>query len=224
MIAGGHSQSDESQVITRLAKECLAPKTFIEFGFHPIEFNCISLARRPDWSGMLIDGNSRQIEDARALLPKRLDIVEAFLTLDNLEFVERRFPALGVLSIDVDGNDYWFLDRLICVQPTIISVEYNASFGTRPITVPYDPAYKRSEKHSSGWYHGASITALSKLAASRGYGLAAVSSGGMNVFFTKSGKLNPEASWRTNVLRDQWSRTTADQQWDRIKDLEYVEV
>lgn len=48
-------------------------KTFIEFGFHPIEFNCIELARRPDWSGLLIDGTTRQVEDARALWPSRIE-------------------------------------------------------------------------------------------------------------------------------------------------------
>ena len=87
-------------------------KTFTEFGFHPIEFNCIELARRPDWSGLLIDGTTRQVEDARALWPSRIELVQKFLTLDNLDFIRKKFPKVGVLSIDVDGNDFWFLKAL----------------------------------------------------------------------------------------------------------------
>src|SRR6266436_4371786 len=103
---GARSQSDEARIISQLAESIDAPKTFIEFGFHPIEFNCVSLVRNADWQGMLIDGSARQVSDARALLPKRIEIVEAFLTLNNLDFIKSRFRSLGVLSIDVDGNDY----------------------------------------------------------------------------------------------------------------------
>ena len=58
-------QSDESRIIYDLAKN--APRTFVEFGFHPIQFNCATLARSVDWQGLLIDGNARQVADARSL-------------------------------------------------------------------------------------------------------------------------------------------------------------
>jgi hypothetical protein len=199
-ISGG--QSDESQIIERLAKS--APRTFVEFGFHPNEFNCAPLARSPDWRGLLIDTNARQIADARSMLSNRIEI--------------------GVLSIDVDGNDYWFLERLIDTRPTVICVEYNASFGPESITVPYDPDFSRNAKHPSGWYHGASLTALTKLAAKSGYGLAAVSEVGGNAIFTVDGSLDPGTSWRPNRLRDKWSGKSANEQWLAVKHLEYVSV
>jgi hypothetical protein len=130
-------QSDEAQIINLLAID--APKTFVEFGFHPIEFNCIALAKSKDWRGLLIDGNARQVDDARSLYPERVKIVQAFLTLENFDFIKSAFPKIGVLSIDVDGNDYWFLKNLIDTRPTVICVEYNSTFGFEPITVPYDP-------------------------------------------------------------------------------------
>ena len=52
-------QSNEDQILDKLTKN--APRTFVEFGFHPIEFNCAALARNPNWQGLLIDGNSRQV-------------------------------------------------------------------------------------------------------------------------------------------------------------------
>lgn len=215
-------QSDEGQIIADLAKD--APQTFVEFGFHPIEFNCASLARNPDWHGLLIDGNARQVADARSLFSDRIKIVEAFLTLDNLDFVKSNFPKIGVLSIDVDGNDYWFLEALLDSAPSVICIEYNSSFGLEPITVPYDASFDRHEKHPSGWYHGASLSALAKLAATKGYGLAAVSEAGGNAFFTMTGSLDPAKAWRPNRLRREYSGITQARQWDAIRHMPFVSV
>jgi len=215
-------QSNESRILSDLVKD--APRAFIEFGFHPIEFNCAALARNTGWRGLLIDGSRRQVEDARAILPSRVEVVESFLTLDNLDLIRSKFSQLGVLSIDVDGNDYWFLKALIDIYPTVICVEYNASFGLEPGSVPYDPMFDRHEKHSSGWYHGASLTALAKLCASNGYGLAAISDAGANAFFTRTGKFDPVFSWRPNALRDQWSGKNAQQQFLAIRGMPLVEV
>jgi hypothetical protein len=64
------------------------------------------------------------------------NLAEAFLTLENIDFIKSHFPQTGVLSIDVDGNDYWFLGKLIDANPTVICVEYNASMGLESITAP----------------------------------------------------------------------------------------
>lgn len=214
------SEADECAIIERLAAN--APRTFVEFGFHPAEFNCVQLAKNPDWSGLLIDGNERLVKDARAIWPARLTMVEAFLTLDNLDIVRDHFSELGVLSIDVDGNDYWFLEALIGLRPAVISVEYNSTFGLEPITVPYDPEFDRHKKHPRGWYHGASITAVSKLCAKHGYGLAAGSDGSCNAFFTKDGSLKPEDVWKPKAMRERLSGIPHADQWQHVKHLPFV--
>jgi hypothetical protein len=221
---GARGEADETSILRNLVAKTGAPKTFIEFGFHPVKFNCAAFAYDPDWQGLLIDGSAEQAEDAKVLLPSRIDIRNAFLSLDNLDFIRSKFERVGVLSIDVDGNDYWFLEKLIGIEPSIISIEYNASFGQAPVTVPYDPTFVRHEKHPSGWYHGTSLAALAKLCQRSGYGLAEVSSYGANAFFTKSGKLDPATAWMPNRDRDEWSGTTAAQQWDAIKSLPLVTV
>jgi hypothetical protein len=221
-MARSMGQSNENLIIAKLAKD--VPRTFVEFGFHPIEFNCAELARGPEWRGLLIDGNARQVADARALFSDRIKIVEAFLTLDNLDFIESHFPKIGVLSIDVDGNDYWFLEELIHTEPSVICVEYNSSFGLVPITVPYDAAFDRHQKHPRGWYHGASLTALSKLCATHGYGLAAISSAGTNAFFTRAGSLDPKSAWKPNTLREKYSGIGHEQQWRDIRNMPFQNV
>jgi hypothetical protein len=224
MFQGLQGQSDEAGIISALAESSVAPKTFIEFGFHPIQFNCADLAKDPSWHGMLVDGNSNQVEDARALLSGRIKIVEAFLTLDNLDFIREAFAETGILSIDVDGNDYWFLEKLIDIKPSVICIEYNASFGLEPITVPYDANFDRHQKHPSGWYHGASLSALAKLCATHGYGLAAVSEAGANAFFTRSGNLDPSTVWKPSRLRQEYSGVAYEGQWQKISHMPYVRV
>lgn len=224
LLRGVHGQSDESKIITDLANNLGSPKTIVEFGFHPLEFNCASLVRTKGWTGLLIDGSARQVSDAKALLPKHIEIVEAFLTLDNLQLIKSKCEKLGVLSIDVDGNDYWFLEALIGLRPSVICVEYNASFGLEPISVPYDPEFDRHQKHPTGWYHGASLTALAKLCGAHGYGLAAISEAGANAFFTQGGGLVPEVAWRPSRLRYEYSGIDQNGQWDAIRHLSFIRV
>ncbi|EJN13416.1 hypothetical protein PMI42_03272 [Bradyrhizobium sp. YR681] len=216
------AQSDEGSILDRLVAD--APKTFVEFGFHPTEFNCISFCKRDDWQGALIDGSEKQVSDARFLYPKRIRTFQRFLTLDNIDMVGEIFPKVGVLSIDVDGNDYWFLERLIGIQPTIIAVEYNSTFGLAPISTPYDPDFDRHKMHARGWYHGASITALASLCDKHGYGLEAVSSGGTNLFFRRGGTLDPISAWKPNMFREQFSGIPHADQWHSVKDLPFVHV
>src|SRR5262245_15885776 len=94
------SESDESAIIARLTAK--ATPTFIEFGFHPVEFNCVALAKNPAWRGLLIDASRQIVDDARALWPDRIKMANAFLSLDNLDLVRNQFEKIGLLSIDVD--------------------------------------------------------------------------------------------------------------------------
>lgn len=220
---GGTPQSDESEILSRLVSQ--SPRTFVEFGFHPTEYNCIGLN---EFQGLLVDGDPQTIRLAKALLPKRIEARQSFITLDNIDSLGTHFSPLGVLSVDVDGNDYWFLKALLPVRPAVVVAEYNASFGLNPVTVPYDPAFDRTTKHGTGWYHGASITALTNLCKTHGYKLVAVSAAGGNVFFlpeaSKLPELDPAQAYRESTLRNRWSGTTAKDQWERIKHMPFVET
>ena len=164
----------------------------------------------------------------------RVEVKQLFLTTANLAPTIRGYlgeRALGVLSVDVDGNDYWFLRELLPLRPYVIIVEYNGSFGLRPITVPYDPAFERHAKHPSGWYHGASISAFHGLCTQHGYSLIGTSQDGLNLFFIRADvapdgtkQLVPSEAYRENQLRNRWSGTSADQQWQVLHDLPFVEV
>jgi len=220
---GTSAQSNEHFILKKLAIDI--PQTFIEFGFHPSEYNCIGLE---GFRGYLIDGDRGTVELAKKLIRGNVEVHNSFITLENIGNIVSKFDNLGVLSIDVDGNDYWFLEASFAAKPEIICIEYNASFGLRPITVPYDPSFSRHEKHNSGWYHGASLTALVRLAKKHGYKAIAVSNGGGNLFLmpdtSPHPEIDPEESYLENTLRNKWSKTNAREQWDQLSHLPYVKV
>lgn len=231
LLHPARSQSNEGEILARLARATNAPKTFVEFGFHWREFNCIGLIR--EYSGLLIDGSERNVRLARSLFPKNIRVEARFLTLENLGFIEQHFAGrpLGILSIDVDGNDYWFLQKLLPLRPAIVAVEYNASFLLQRITVPYKPEFDRSKEHPSGLYCGASLTALAALCRGQGYSLVAISDSGVNAFFVRDELLSPdlqplaaETAYRECALTNMWNGSTAREQWALIRHLAYVEV
>lgn len=222
------SQSDEAQILDRLTSRFTIPKVFVEFGFSGFEFNCIKLIN--EWDGLLIDADSYNVKIAKLLFPKKIQAKCMWITLDSLEFIVdyAKSRDLGILSIDVDGNDYWFLEKLIETNPAIIVAEYNSSFGLRPISVPYDPNFDRTRKHASWTYYGASLFAINHLCNQHGYSLIEISNSGVNAFFVRTDlltkddlKLNPEFVFREKFFPD-GSRPS--QQWEKIKHLQYVNV
>ena len=94
---------------------------------------------------------------------------------------------VGLLSVDIDGMDYWVWKAIDVVTPDIVVVEYNALFGpTKSVTVPYDPNFVRQKAHYSWSYYGASLAALVGLGKTKGYAFVGSNSAGNNAFFVKS--------------------------------------
>lgn len=169
------------------------PQRFIEFGVQDFtEANCRFLLQHRNWRGLIMDGSADAMAAVRARpIHWRHDLtaVSAFLTRDTIDGIIRdnRFAGeVGILSIDLDGNDYWILDRIQSVHPWIVICEYNAVFGdTLPISVPYDAAFVREKAHHSYLYWGTSITAVRHWAERRGYVLLGSNRAGNNAFLVR---------------------------------------
>jgi hypothetical protein len=228
-IKKGKSQSNESEIIDRLVNKFNPPKLFVEFGFSGWEFNCIKLT--DNWVGLLLDGNPYNVKIANILFHKRVTSRQLWITLDTIEFVFDYLKSnkdVGILSVDVDGNDYWFLEKLIVTKPAIIVAEFNVAFGLHPISVPYDSDFDRTVKHESWLYYGASLSAINHLCNLHGYSLVEVSQNGVNAFFVRDDllssddlKLTVEEGYKVKCYPD---GTTSSQNWDFIKHLPYVDV
>ena len=193
------SQWGEDGIIQRLVNNIpIANKTFIEFGVEDFfESNCRFLMVNNNWRGFVMDGSEAYIERLRSshfYWKYDLQALSAFVTSENVNTLLRKsgFDSdLGILSIDLDGIDYWILDAVAYFQPRILILEYNAVFGSeRAISVSYDKTFIRSQKHSSNLYWGASLPALSHAASKKGYVLVGTNSAGCNAFFVRSDLVN----------------------------------
>ncbi len=171
----------------------IAEKTFVEFGVdNYMEANTRFLLMNDNWKGMVIDGSSRNIErikEWKYFWKYDLTAVAEFITKDNINKIiaDAGFSGdIGLLSVDVDGNDYWILDAIDCVNPRILICEYNNIFGEeKRVTVPYDETFYRTEKHYSNLYWGASIGAFREWADRKGYYYVGSNSAGNNAFFVR---------------------------------------
>jgi hypothetical protein len=98
---------------------------------------------------------------------------------------------VGVLSIDVDGNDYWIWKNINIIKPIIVIIEYNSLFGKKNKTlVPYLENFQRYSAHKSGLYWGSSISALVDLGKSKGYDLVGGNLAGVNLYFVRNDRRN----------------------------------
>jgi hypothetical protein len=189
-----YSQWGEDGIIEWLAAHVPVPNTrFIEFGVETFrEANCRFLMHNRNWKGLVIDGSEANMASLRAqpyFWMYDLTAKSSFVTAENIDalITEAGFAGpLGILSVDVDGNDYWIWQAIQSVQPAIVICEVNPILGdTRAVTVPYDPGFTRFAAHFSGLYFGASICALRHLAKSKGYSFVGTSASGINAFFVR---------------------------------------
>ncbi|MCL4266207.1 MAG: FkbM family methyltransferase [Anaerolineae bacterium] len=172
-------------------------RRFVEFGIgNGKQCNTANLSLNFGWSGLLMEVDSQNVIAAQQFYQQKLgpehtavQIICAQVTAENINTLLSNQHVTGeidLLSIDIDGNDYWVWQAITVIQPRVVVVEYNPTFGKEAsITVPYDPDFERFARHPSGFYHGASLSALAKLGQNKGYILVGSDSSGANAFFVR---------------------------------------
>lgn len=193
------SQWGEDGIIQHLIQTIeIKNKTFIEFGVEDFfESNCRFLLLKDDWKGFVIDGsnsNIQRLKNSYFYWRHHLVSIAKFITKDNINEILAKSDFeedLGILSIDLDGNDYYILDAIQNFKPRILICEYNPYYGdTRKITIPYKPDFYRTAAHHSNLYWGASLAAMTHLAHLKGYSLIGTGSMGSNAFYVRNDLLN----------------------------------
>lgn len=194
------SQWGEDGIIQMLLKHIeISNKIFIEFGVENYtESNTRFLLQNDNWAGLVIDGSNENINYIKQdyiYWQHNLKAVAAFIDRDNINKLisENGIQGeIGILSIDIDGNDYWVWKAIEVVSPAIAIVEYNSKFGKdKAVTIPYDPSFVRSKAHYSMLYAGASLKALYNLGKIKGYSFVGCNSAGNNAFFVRQDLLKP---------------------------------
>ncbi len=236
------SQWGEDGIIQYLlSKLPIENKIFIEFGVEDYsESNTRFLLMNNNWKGLVIDNNStliNKIKKSDIYMLYELTAINAFVTKDNINELIRTNGItgdIGLLSIDIDGNDYWVWQAIDIISPRIVICEYNSIFGCREaVTIPYNQKFNRTLAHHSNLYFGASLQALCMLAEQKGYVFVGSNSAGSNAFFVRrdlsSNVLTTDCQTgfvksKARESRDKKGRLTFVSGDDRIKLIENLKV
>ncbi len=182
-----YSQHGEDGIIAEIFKRIgTTDKYFVEFGAgEGTENNTACLAAR-GWHGTWLEGSLGNVEALRrnshagALMVK-----QAFITKENINQLldEAGVPQEpDLLSIDIDGNDYWVWEAIIR-KPRLVVAEYNPHQKPGWI-MPYNPEHLWKKGSIT---YGATLQALEALGKKKGYVLVGCDSSGTNAFFVRQG-------------------------------------
>lgn len=171
-------------------------QTFLEFGVENYEeANTRFLLINRNWSGLVIDGSKNHLEtikNSELFWKHELTAACQFITKENInQIIEENGFAnkIGLLHIDIDGNDYHIWKAIDKISPTLVIMEYNSIFGSdRAWTIPYQADFVRHKAHYSHLYCGSSLRSLCCLAEEKGYYFIGSNSAGNNAYFVKKGK------------------------------------
>lgn len=173
-----YSQNGEDGIIQAIfAMIGMTNRYYVEFGVEDgSECNTRYLRKRKGWQGLLMDGSHNN---------PQINLHREFITAENIEdlFAKYHVPKeFDLLSIDIDGNDYWVWKAIRSYHPRVVIIEYNACLPYAPtVTIPYDPRFTWDRTD----YYGASLSALVALGREKGYRLVATDRNGVNAFFVK---------------------------------------
>jgi hypothetical protein len=191
------SQFGDDGIIQYLIEKIDIPneyKNFIEFGVENYtESNTRYLLFNNNWSGLIMDSsrkNVNEIINSNYYWKFDLEVICEFINRDNINELitkSRIDKRIGLLSIDIDGNDYWVWEKIDVIEPIIVIVEFNSNFGfEHKISIPYDKKFERNKAHYSNLYWGTSLKALKYLSKIKGYSFVCTNSSGNNAYFVKS--------------------------------------
>ena len=171
---------------------------FVEFGVENYkEANTKFLMFNNNWSGFVMDGSNNNINNLKKqdyFWKYNLIAKDVFITKDNINnlLLEQNInPNIGLLHIDLNGNDYYIFDEIDCINPNILILEYNSLFGIdREISVPYREDFNRTKAHYSNLFFGASLKSLHSLAYKKGFIFIGCNQAGNNAYFIRKDKIN----------------------------------
>jgi hypothetical protein len=196
LIASGfrlQSQNSEDGILLALFQRAgVGSQRFVELGSGSSGGNAALFAAEFGWTGLMVEGDPGKAGMAARRYP-HVQAISAWITRETVNDLLTRHGLTGevdLLSVDVDGNDYWIWEAITACTSRVVVLEYNSMFGpSRAVTIPYDPTFNRREHRFC--YFGASLAALTRLSASKGYRLVAVDPTGVNAFFLRN-DLAPE--------------------------------
>ena len=190
------------------------------------------------WKGLLIDGSEEMMKRGRAFFAAHPNavlnepkLVNSWISKDNINDTIRNNGFEGeidLLSIDIDGVDYYILDAINCISPRVIICEINSAVPLgRALTIPYsDDFYCWDKPYPENVFRSLSLTAAQKLMKSKGYRMVGAHRLGFNIIFIKNGigeDVFPEIPIE-QARGDYFNHQEMGALWESIKHYPWVEV
>ncbi len=200
-----------------------------------VENNTANLIINHGWNGLLFDGDEKNVAVGRNFYAHCPDtwvfpptFAHAWIDAENINtlITSNGFEGeIDLLSIDLDGVDYWIWKAIDCIRPRVVVIEcHNIWTADRAVTVPYRPDFNKFDIHPD--YSGASLGALVKLGRQKGYRLVGSNRYGFNAFFVQSGlgeDIFPEVDPASCLNHPQAIRGQTTR-FHEVKNYEWIEV
>lgn len=195
------SEFDEDGILLYLFS-IIPPRTFkcVEMcAGDGMECNTTNLILHHRWVGLLFDANKEYVRvgtdffrrnpETRIWPPKFAHAWIKAANVNSLLIDNGMEGEVDLLSLDMDGVDYWIWKSMKAIQPRVVVLEANPTIPSNlSITVPYNPEFEVGNNRN---YFGASLSAFVKLGHLKGYHLVGTNWIGTNAFFIRSDIKHP---------------------------------
>lgn len=185
------------------------------------------------WWGHLFDGDERNVRDGKRFFSENKDtflsppkFTHSWITAENVNELLQKSGVTGpidLLSLDIDGVDYWVWKAISVIEPQVVVCEtHNQIPPDKALTVPYDPQFAFESED----FRSASLAAMCKLGKEKGYRLVGVHRFGFNAFFIRDGvaeDLFPEVT-PASCMTDPVTRSLLLEKWPKVAGYKWVEV
>jgi len=191
------SQFDEDGIILfLLASLGDGPGLFVDIGAGDGVFasNCANLAINFGLHGACVEADAALVARGTRFYAEHPDtslyppaFVHARATPDTVNDVVASSGLAGeidLLSIDIDGNDYWVWQALTAVRPRVVVIETHPELGRRALVAPYAEEPSRVPGRPAHFL-GASPAGMTALAHRLGYRLVGANRFGFNLFYVR---------------------------------------
>ena len=190
------SQTDEDGITLEILRRIkqIADGVYAEFGVGDGTENNTLILAALGWKGFWVGGEKLTINVDNAKR-KKFTYLREWVTAENiLDLTEKGCSEIDseeidVISLDLDGNDIYFVEKLLAkgFKPKLFIVEYNGKF---PPPVKFQIEYDPKHVWKSDDYYGASLASFDSLFNDFGYKLVCCNSHtGVNAFFVDAAYL-----------------------------------
>ncbi len=206
------SQNGEDGILEKILETIgTTNKYFVEIGCGNGDECNTRLLKKNGWTGLMLD---------RDHFNPNVGIHRESVDAENINGLLSKYKVpyqFDVLSIDIDGNDYWVWKAIAC-QARVVIIEWNCSITPfRALAIPYSPNFA----WDSTSYYGASILALTRLGERKGMVLVAADKRATNLFFVSQSNAHLfKNAGQLELIYPDWHWSHAEDHQKR----EYVEV